>query len=583
MILLFLLSGLLISFIIGYQDLYILTGARSAKNNRPVWYLTFFVAVALIIGATTNMNGTISFVSELAETKQIQVAFLIMTSALITTTLLRLRFRIISISHAVIGSITGWLLFTDNNLPINKLLVVVIIWLLTPILSGVLSASYLALLKSLIHRLKLHILKISRTLQLLLFLALLVAAYSVGANNIANAVGVYIPIFEGANIQILQYSISGELVLVIIGALAIALGLAIRSSLGQKKQDLEIFEFSPETNFAVLLSFATVFFLFSSTIFQAIIAKIGWTYPLIPISTLHILTAGIVGVSYKKGFNVYQKDAFAGLAVGSVLTPVLSGLIMFISALGLKALWGSLNASDITKPSAGKLFSTQENIKQFLSINDSATIYDLGIILLLAGIIAFGILAYSHVQKKFKLEQEKFSNNKSELEAEKEYFKKELKYSEEKAISLQQEIIFKNKELEKFAFNLIEKEEILNKTKDILELVKKSDSEANKKKVISELSNLMLNNLNLSQDKISFYQSIDEMNKDFYIRLSQQFNNLTDNDKRLIAFLKLGLSSKEISSLINISTKSVEMNRYRLRQKLNLLNDQNLLDFVNNI
>ena len=93
----------------------------------------------------------------------------------------------------------------------------------------------------------------------------------------------------------------------------------------------------------------------------------------------------------------------------------------------------------------------------------------------------------------------------------------------------------------------------------------------------------MLNNLNLSNEKISFYQSVDEMNKDFYIRLSQQFNNLTDNDKRLIAFLKLGLSSKEISSLINISTKSVEMNRYRLRQKLSLLNDQNLLDFVNNI
>ena len=578
MILLFLLSGLLISFFIGYQDLYILIGARSTSNNRTVWYLVVFVAVAVIIGATTNMNGTLSFVGDLAGTQQIQVAFLMMTSALITTTLLRLKFRIISISHAVIGSITGWLLFVDINLPFNKLLVVIIIWLFTPILSGVLSATYLTLLKSLIRRLQLHILKISRTLQLFLFLALLVAAYSVGANNIANSVGVYLPLFKSADIQILQYEVSGESALVLIGALVISLGLIIRVLFKSKKQDLEIFEFSPETNFSVLLAFATVFFLFSSTIFQSILAKFGLSYPLIPISTLHILTAGLVGVSYKKGFNIYQKDAFAGLAVGSLLTPVLSGLIMFISALGLKVLWGSLNVSAPEHSINGKGF-----INQYLSINDSAVIYNFGIILLLSCIIIIGILIYSYVQNKFRIEREKLYDNKSELEAEKEFFKKELKYSKEKAITLQQEINFKNKELEKFAFNLIEKEEILNKTKDILKLVKNSDSEANKKKVVSELSNLILNNLNLGQDKISFYQRIDEINKDFYIRLSQQFNNLTDNDKRLIAFLKLGLSSKEISSLINISTKSVEMNRYRLRQKLSLLNDQNLLDFVVNI
>ena len=167
--------------------------------------------------------------------------------------------------------------------------------------------------------------------------------------------------------------------------------------------------------------------------------------------------------------------------------------------------------------------------------------------------------------------------------AETDFFKKELAYSSEQAENLKQEIDFKNKELEKFAFNLVEKEEILKKVKDILALVKKPDSEKAKKQIVSELSSLMLNNLNLSNNKISFYQKVDAINKDFYIRLSQQFNNLTENDKRLIAFLKMGLSSKEISSLVRISTKSVEMNRYRLRTKLGLLSNQNLLEFVGNI
>ena len=583
MIILFLLSGLLIGFALGYQDLFLLLGAGSKRNKRSVWYLAIFASIALITGALTNTDGSLAFVGELTGVKRIQVAFMILASALITTTLLRIKFRIISVSHAVIGSITGWLLFVDANLPLNKLLAIIIIWLITPILSAFLSAGYLTLLKSSMRRLHLHILKIGRTLQILLSIALLVGAYSIGANNIANVAGVYLPVFEGTTIHILDKEINTEIALVFIGALAITIGLLVRLLFKTKKQDLEIFEFSPETNFSVMASFATVFFLFSSTIFQDLIGQIGLSYPLVPISTLHILTAGVVGVSYKKGFNVYQKDSFAGLAVGSILTPVMSGLIMFVSALAFKSFWLGLDNPKSITSNTGRSVTDQEYLNQFFSINDSSVIYNLGVILLLSTIIILGIAIYTRMQRRFNLERERFSDNKAELEAEKDFFKKELSYSEEKTTILQHEIDFKNKELEKFAFSLLEKEEILKKLKDILALVKSTASDRDKKEVISGISNLMLNNLNLSNEKISFYQSVDEMNKDFYIRLSQQFNNLTDNDKRLIAFLKLGLSSKEISSLINISTKSVEMNRYRLRQKLSLLNDQNLLDFVNNI
>jgi len=583
MIILFLLSGILIGFALGYQDLFLLLGAGSKRKKKSVWYLVIFASIALFTGALTNTDGSLAFVGELTGVKQIQVAFMILASALITTTLLRIKFRIISVSHAVIGSITGWLLFVDNTLPLNKLLAIIIIWLVTPILSAFLSAGYLTLLKSSMRRLHLHILKIGRTLQILLSIALLVGAYSIGANNIANVAGVYLPVFEGTTIHILDKEINTEIALVFIGALAITIGLLVRLLFKTKKQDLEIFEFSPETNFSVMASFATVFFLFSSTIFQDLIGQIGLSYPLVPISTLHILTAGVVGVSYKKGFNVYQKDSFAGLAVGSILTPVMSGLIMFVSALAFKSFWLGLDNPKSITSNTGHSVTNQEYLNQFFSINDSSVIYNLGVILLLTTIIILGIAIYTRMQRRFNLERERFSDNKAELEAEKDFFKKELSYSEEKTTILQHEIDFKNKELEKFAFSLLEKEEILKKLKDILALVKTTATDGDKKEVISGISNLMLNNLNLSNEKISFYQSVDEMNRDFYIRLSQQFNNLTNNDKRLIAFLKLGLSSKEISSLINISTKSVEMNRYRLRQKLSLLNDQNLLDFVNNI
>lgn len=573
----FLLAGLLIGFTLGYHDLFVLMGAGK-KNKFTTLFLITFVIIAIFWGATTNINGPALFVGKLANTKQIQVASIIEVSALVTIVFLRLRFRLISVSHAVIGSIVGWLLFVNDNIPLDSLLSVVIIWLITPILAGVFSAIYLSLLKLIMRRLRLHILKVGRILQVLVLILLLVSAYSFGANNVANVIGPYLSVFEDSTIHISNWTVPLNLSITVLGAASIIMGLMARIVLKRKKTNVEIFEFSPEANFSVLFSFATVFFLFSSSEFQDLIEPLSWSFVLVPISAMHVLTAGVVGVSYKKGFNIYQKDTFAGLAIGSVLTPVLSGLITFVSAIAFRVLVGSLNLSNGLGRRNGLA-----DVTEFFSTNGSSSFYNVGIVVALSGIIILGIVIYSGMKKRFELERRSFFDNKAELEAEKEFFKQELEYTEKQAGSLQQEIDFKNKELERFAFNLVEKEELFKKLKDVLSIIKQSEPTTNNKKAIRVLSDILLNNFNLRNERASFYKNIDEINESFYIRLSQQFNSLTDNDKKLIALLKIGLSSKEIASLISISTKSVEMNRYRLRKKLNLLNDQSLLEFVKNI
>ncbi|MBL6664190.1 MAG: hypothetical protein ISP71_08845, partial [Flavobacteriales bacterium] len=60
-------------------------------------------------------------------------------------------------------------------------------------------------------------------------------------------------------------------------------------------------------------------------------------------------------------------------------------------------------------------------------------------------------------------------------------------------------------------------------------------------------------------------------------------DNLTHNDLRLCTYLRLNLSSKEIAQLLNISTKSVEVKRYRLRKKLDLAHEQSLTDYIMNL
>jgi DNA-binding CsgD family transcriptional regulator len=57
-------------------------------------------------------------------------------------------------------------------------------------------------------------------------------------------------------------------------------------------------------------------------------------------------------------------------------------------------------------------------------------------------------------------------------------------------------------------------------------------------------------------------------------------SSLTPNDLRLCAYLRLNLSSKEVAPLLNISVRSVEIKRYRLRKKMELSHEQGLVEYI---
>lgn len=79
-----------------------------------------------------------------------------------------------------------------------------------------------------------------------------------------------------------------------------------------------------------------------------------------------------------------------------------------------------------------------------------------------------------------------------------------------------------------------------------------------------------------------FRRSFENVHPDFYRRLEEQYPELTVRDKRLCAFLVLGLSTKEIASISYREVRSVESARLRLRKKLNIDQDTSLNDFLNN-
>lgn len=81
----------------------------------------------------------------------------------------------------------------------------------------------------------------------------------------------------------------------------------------------------------------------------------------------------------------------------------------------------------------------------------------------------------------------------------------------------------------------------------------------------------------------TFENNLFKSHEEFVSRLSKRFPNLTAKDKKLCIYLKMNLTSKEIAPLMNISYRSVELHRYRLRKKLTTDTNENLSNFMNTI
>jgi len=140
----------------------------------------------------------------------------------------------------------------------------------------------------------------------------------------------------------------------------------------------------------------------------------------------------------------------------------------------------------------------------------------------------------------------------------------------------------KDNDLMNFALHLVQKNEMLQHLqKELKKLPCNSDEETIQR--ISELNAAIKHNLSLKEDYEEFKHKLDHSYNDFFIRLRTRFPNLTKNEERLCAFLRLNLSSKEIAAINNTSVKAAEMSRYRLRKKIGLDFNDLLPEYLQNI
>ncbi len=159
----------------------------------------------------------------------------------------------------------------------------------------------------------------------------------------------------------------------------------------------------------------------------------------------------------------------------------------------------------------------------------------------------------------------------------------ELEASKIKELHLKNDIKYKNNELINLATHIIEKNKFLNV---LIRDIKKINFTHNDKKISdnnNEIIKLINKNLVTEKDQDEFEKHIEQISQNFYKNLDKKYPDLTNNEKRLCTLIRLGISSKEISLILNIEPRSVIVNRYRLRKKFHLESDENLQEFLNDI
>lgn len=218
--------------------------------------------------------------------------------------------------------------------------------------------------------------------------------------------------------------------------------------------------------------------------------------------------------------------------------------------------------------------------------NAALVVYFLLIVLLIFKLISFIKIRSEKGAREMKVQKElEMLEQEMRYQADTKEKKKEI--IELKNQRLQYDLRHKSQELASSTMNLIRKNEILldinqNLIKVSTEISENSEPKVIQKKIL-KMQDAIKQNLEHDNNWKRFSENFDLVYENYLKRLSETYPQLTISDKKLCAYLKMDLSSKDIAPLLNMSFRSVEMSRYRLRKKMNLDRTINLSDFLQNI
>ncbi|MDM8002983.1 MAG: inorganic phosphate transporter [Bacteroidota bacterium] len=365
MIFLFLTSGLFLGWTLGANDASNVFG--SAVGSRMVSFTRAAVtaSVFVIIGAVVQGAGATDTLGRLGSVNAMGGAFTVALAAALTIFAMTRAGLPVSTTQAIVGAIIGWNFFTDNAVDTGALTQIVTTWVTGPVLGALFAYGLYHLVKITRRRIKVHLLKYENWLRIGLMTVGAFGAYSLGANNIANVMGVFVPSIPLADTDFGIFTLSGAQQLFFLGAIAIAAGVLTYSRKVMQTVGSNLLELSSEAAFVVVLSQALVLFIFSSSSLSGFMVKLGLPpIPLVPVSSTQVVVGSVIGIGLYKGINNINLKLLGSIASGWITTPVAAGLLAFLLLFFVKNLFGIDVGHSVRPPvSAGNGVSTAQIIR----------------------------------------------------------------------------------------------------------------------------------------------------------------------------------------------------------------------------
>lgn len=193
--------------------------------------------------------------------------------------------------------------------------------------------------------------------------------------------------------------------------------------------------------------------------------------------------------------------------------------------------------------------------------------------------IGVGFLSYQLHLKRLKIKQNQIREKlEKKLERQAEINSAEIMQLRNE--QLEKSIISKSEELANSTMAVIKKNELLLTIKKGLTKIKTDPETRSSATHFNQVFHLVDSNISTEQDWQVFENNFNQVHEEFIKKLLMNHPNLTPSDVKLAAYLRMNLSTKEVAHLLNITNRSVELKRYRLRKKMNINTEVNLGEFM---
>lgn len=338
MFLFYISSGLFLGWSLGASDASNIFG--TAVATKMVRFITAAIigSIFITIGAVHAGAGASETLGELGSINTLAGAFMAALAAAITIYWTVKISMPVSTSQAIVGAIIGWNFFASKPTDISILSKIVSTWIFCPILAGIISVILYRIILFWGRKSSLHLIRRDCYTRIGLILAGAFGAYALGANNIANVMGVFVkssPLHQLA----LPFGLilNKAQVLFLLGAIAISIGIFTYSKKVMNTVGKGIMKMSPLMAFVVVISQALVLFLFSSQgLHNFLISHSLPAIPLVPVSSTQAVVGAVMGIGIAKGGRGLNWGTIGKIAISWVFAPLIAALICYISLFFLQ-------------------------------------------------------------------------------------------------------------------------------------------------------------------------------------------------------------------------------------------------------